>query len=179
MTVKVWAGYAPANQIVQINDEDYGKGFSYLGDSPVTLEEFNWLFNTITNEINTIGAAQVGGTIGFLTKATMDADLAHAENTLALVTNDLDNANNGNYIKTGASGTGSWQKAAGTLFVNDDLPVFSNTYNSDGTVATITEGSIIYALTYNADKSVDTVSNGSKTIKCQYSNGRFSGTILL
>lgn len=178
--MKVWAGYAPANQIAKINDDDYGAGFSYLGDNPITLEEFNWLFNVITKEINTIAAAQSGGTVGFLTKAAMDADLSHAENTIALVTNDPDNANNGNYIKLGASGEGSWQKAVGTLYVDDNLPVFSTTYNEDGTVATITEGAIVYALTYNANKSIDTISNGSKTIQCQYdANGRFTGTILL
>lgn len=47
-------------------------------------------------------------TIGFVTKADMDADLAHEEGTLAKVVRDGDINNNGTYIKTGASGEGSW-----------------------------------------------------------------------
>jgi lysophospholipase L1-like esterase len=42
----------------------------------------------------------------------MDADLAHAANTLAIVTNDPTAANNTTYIKLGASGAGSWQACA-------------------------------------------------------------------
>ena len=61
-------------------------------------------------------ARLLGATIGFATKADMDADLAHDAGTLALVTNDGTAANNGTYRKTGASGTGSWvQSAAGEL----------------------------------------------------------------
>src|SRR5690606_37815 len=53
-------------------------------------------------------------TIGFATKADMDADLAHDAGTLALVTNDdVDSAaNNGTYRKIGGIGTGSWAKSA-------------------------------------------------------------------
>ena len=53
-------------------------------------------------------AAASGPVFGFDTKANMDADLAHAAGSLALVTNDSTPANNGTYRKTGASGSGSW-----------------------------------------------------------------------
>jgi hypothetical protein len=63
--------------------------------------------------------AQTAGAIGFATKAGMDADLAHDDGTLALVTNDdVDAAaNNGTYRKTGASGAGSWIKSADRVSV--------------------------------------------------------------
>jgi len=56
--------------------------------------------------------AQLGGTIGYQTKAAMDADLAHAAGSLAIVTNDATSTNNTYWIKLGASGTGSWQISA-------------------------------------------------------------------
>jgi hypothetical protein len=57
-------------------------------------------------------SAQSTHDIAFTTKSLMDADLAHAENVTALVTNDSNPTNNGIYIKLGASGAGSWQKSA-------------------------------------------------------------------
>jgi len=57
-------------------------------------------------------SAQATADVAFTTKALMDADLAHAANILALVTNDSTSTNNGIYIKLGASGSGSWQKSS-------------------------------------------------------------------
>lgn len=41
-------------------------------------------------------------------RASLDADLAHAAETVALVYGDSDDANNDLYVKVGASGAGSW-----------------------------------------------------------------------
>lgn len=57
-------------------------------------------------------ARLLGATIGFATKADMDASLAHPDGTLALVTNDATASNNGTYRKTGASGSGAWVQSA-------------------------------------------------------------------
>ena len=57
-------------------------------------------------------ARLLGATIGFATKADMDASLAHPDGTLALVTNDANPESNGTYRKTGASGSGSWVQSA-------------------------------------------------------------------
>lgn len=46
------------------------------------------------------------------TKANLDSDLAHAANTVALVYADATDANNDLYIKSGASGSGSWTLTA-------------------------------------------------------------------
>jgi hypothetical protein len=57
-------------------------------------------------------AAQNIGSLAFTTVALMNADLAHAADTICLVTNDPTATNNGQYIKLDASGSGSWQKSA-------------------------------------------------------------------
>jgi hypothetical protein len=46
--------------------------------------------------------SQSSGRVAYQTKELLDADLEHAAETLAEVTND--NENNGTYIKVGASG---------------------------------------------------------------------------
>lgn len=53
-------------------------------------------------------AASYGNTVWFATKALLDADLAHAAGVPAIVYADTTAANNGIYIKAGASGAGSW-----------------------------------------------------------------------
>lgn len=58
--------------------------------------------------LDTVEAGQAAGMLGFATKAALDADLAHADGTLALVTNDATTANNATYRKSGASGSGTW-----------------------------------------------------------------------
>jgi hypothetical protein len=66
----------------------------------------------MVDRVAVLEAGQGAGMLGFETKALMDADLAHPEGTLALVTNDATAANNGTYRKTGASGSGSWVQSA-------------------------------------------------------------------
>jgi hypothetical protein len=61
--------------------------------------------------------AQSADMIGFATQSAMNADLAHGEGTLALVTNDSTAANNGTYRKVGASGAGSWVQSADRVTV--------------------------------------------------------------
>lgn len=52
------------------------------------------------------------GVIGKTTLALLTADLAYAAGAVGMVTNDPTTANNGYYIKSGASGSGSWAKSA-------------------------------------------------------------------
>ena len=56
-----------------------------------------------------INAFTSNGGVIYASKAALDADLAKAANTMAWV---IDGANSGVYRKVGASGTGSWVKAA-------------------------------------------------------------------
>lgn len=57
--------------------------------------------------------AQMAGAIGYANRAAMNADLAHPNGALALVTNDATAAYNTVYRKTGASGAGSWVVSSG------------------------------------------------------------------
>ena len=65
--------------------------------------------DAISNRVAVVESNQSSGTFGYLTLAALNADLAHPAGALARVTNDATPANNGDYIKLGAGGTGSWQ----------------------------------------------------------------------
>lgn len=52
-----------------------------------------------------------GATVVKTTKALLDADLAHAAGVVAIVWNDATAVNNGVYVKSGSSGSGSWGQA--------------------------------------------------------------------
>lgn len=67
----------------------------------------------VMTAINNLAASQAVGAVSYLTKATMDADIAKPDGTIGLVTNDATTANNDYYRKNGAPGAGSW-----TLTVN-------------------------------------------------------------
>lgn len=59
---------------------------------------------------NALANAGLGALVGVVkaTKSNLDADLAHAANTVALVYGDSTDANNDLYTKSGSSGSGSW-----------------------------------------------------------------------
>ncbi|MFZ1430733.1 MAG: hypothetical protein WAS21_28695 [Geminicoccaceae bacterium] len=69
-------------------------------------------FAELAERMGTVEAGQASTGIGYATKAELDADLAHADRSLAWVTNDSVAANNGMFRKSGASGTGSWVAAS-------------------------------------------------------------------
>lgn len=73
-----------------------------------------------------LAAQQAGGFIAYATKAELDADLAHAANTPGLVMLDTTPANNGYYIKVGASGAGSWSQAAFPYRVGIPVSEYAN-----------------------------------------------------
>lgn len=66
------------------------------------------------------------GGLVYQTKSAMDADLAHAANTMAWVIDDPTVANNGIYMKLGASGAGSWLRIS-------DLPISFIVATDEGT----------------------------------------------
>lgn len=87
-----------------------------------------------------LGSLGVNGaiTVKKATKALLEADLAHAADVLAVVYNDATSANNGIYIKSGASGTGSWPITALALpssFAADLATVLAKTNTLDAAVA--------------------------------------------
>lgn len=60
------------------------------------------------NEAIGAASAAANGLVGKATRADLYADLAHADGTIAYVTNDPTAAYNGVYRKSGANGSGSW-----------------------------------------------------------------------
>jgi len=74
--------------------------------------------NVVKSEVREIGPlletainnAALGALVDvvYSTRAGLNADLAHAANTVALVYGDATDANNDLYIKVGGTGTGSW-----------------------------------------------------------------------
>lgn len=72
--------------------------------------------------------------VKFATKALMDADLAHAADTLAIVYADATAANKGIYYKTGASGAGSWVNTGLTLSSADIAEILSRLDDAEATI---------------------------------------------
>lgn len=63
-----------------------------------------------------INAFLSNGGLIYASKASLDADLAHAANSMAWVLGDATVANNGIYRKVGGSGTGSWTRVSDLPF---------------------------------------------------------------
>lgn len=67
--------------------------------------------NSLEDTITALAASGIGKVDHIeSTRALLEADLAHDEDTIGLVYQDADIENNDWYIKVGASGTGSWTK---------------------------------------------------------------------
>lgn len=82
-------------------------GVSSSGPREVVKAEVREIGPVIEAAISTIGLGALVDVIKD-TKANLDADLAHAANTVALVYGDATDANNDIYVKVGGSGSGSW-----------------------------------------------------------------------
>ena len=72
--------------------------------------------------------AQLG--LGYATKAALDADLLHSANTLAMVYANSTAANNGIYVKSGVSGSGSWSRVGDLPSTMVELTVTGGTGNA-------------------------------------------------
>lgn len=81
----------------------------YEPDKAQIREWGTWIEGIIT-------AFTSNGGLVYSSKAAMEADLAHAEKTMAWVIGDPVAANNGVYGKVGASGTGSWTRRSDLPF---------------------------------------------------------------
>lgn len=97
-----------------------------------------------------------GATLGFATFAIINADLAHAANTLAVVYADTTPANNGTYVKVGGSGSGSWSRIGDVPGDIIELTVTGGTANAiTASAAEIptTAGSKLYLITPTANNT--------------------------
>lgn len=121
---------------------------------------------SLLSRLAAILSAQTLGALGYATKALLDADLAHADGQLALVTNDATTAFNGVYRKSGASGAGSWVassydrvtaldaatvKLAGSVSTGTQkAPTFETTVGGNGIVLLTPDGYDRYLIAINA-----------------------------
>lgn len=71
--------------------------------------------STLQAEITQLQASQYAGVVGFNTLAALNANLNYAANTIGNVLADPTPSNNGTYLKSGASGAGSWAPVSGAL----------------------------------------------------------------
>lgn len=123
----------------------------------------------VAAQIAAIQQAQSGGTLGYTTKALMDADLAHDAGALAKVTNDSTPANNGDYIKLGASGSGSWQKSA----IQTALPLIDARIYADFATAVAAQGTTPATLVISTVMPVTTAVAVQPTLKLLFTGGGY------
>ncbi|RFB95289.1 hypothetical protein B5K11_10115 [Rhizobium leguminosarum bv. trifolii] len=99
-----------ANQVYRDYVTD---GIPSSGNNKVRKAEIRSL---LTGYESIIAAFTSAGGLIYSSKAAIDADLAHAANSMAWVIGDATTANNGVYGKVGASGTGSWTRRSDLPF---------------------------------------------------------------
>ncbi|MGY3358468.1 hypothetical protein ACVWZK_005131 [Bradyrhizobium sp. GM0.4] len=96
------------------------------------------------------------GGLAYTNLAALNSDLAHPANTTAIVYNDAAPANNGLYVKSGASGTGSWSRMGDLLNGIVRLTVTGGTANAIVTTSPETPsapGAKLYLMTPGASCS--------------------------
>jgi lysophospholipase L1-like esterase len=67
---------------------------------------------TFKNQAEAVAVGASSAIVGKATRAELNAALAYAAGTIGYVTNDPTPANNGYYLKSGASGSGSWAQSS-------------------------------------------------------------------
>ena len=99
------------------------------GGDTATVQLGNVATPTIRNAVRQFLAS--GGVNAYTTKAQLNADRTPAANSLAIVTDDSTVANNGYYVKSGASGSGSWTKIDYDVVSEHDLDAAMQEHAAD------------------------------------------------
>jgi hypothetical protein len=86
-----------------VGDEDIGGGT--LRTAKQSVSSF---LGPLQLQVASIQDSQVAGAVAYDTRANLNANLNYVAHTPAIVYADSTPANNGSYVKVGASGTGSW-----------------------------------------------------------------------
>ncbi|MDB5620502.1 hypothetical protein [Tardiphaga sp.] len=108
---------------------------------------------------------QFSGFLAYTTLESLNEDLAHPQNTGAQVFSD--GANNGYYIKTGASGSGSW------VFLR---PLYDEAYYlAQFDLAAATPAMPIASILTRAADAIGTIRKTSDTSPVQYFTKRVTG----
>ena len=91
---------------------DGGYSQAYIDEIDVQVKANVITAQEALDKVNAVYIGQSAASIGYATKADLDADLTPADGVLAVVTNDTTATNNGTYRKSGATGTGSWVQSS-------------------------------------------------------------------
>lgn len=83
---------------------------AYTAPERIQVEIFD--LANFSAEIATLQGTVGNGTVGFLTLAALNADLNFGAGTIAQVFSDSTPSNNGTYLKSGISGSGSWSQVS-------------------------------------------------------------------
>lgn len=95
-------------------------GVPASGENEPAKSEIRAIGPVIESALSTIGIGALVDVV-YATKAGLDADLAHAANSVGLVYGDSTDANNDLYVKSGASGSGAWTNTGALHSIIDGL----------------------------------------------------------
>jgi len=143
----------------------------------LTWSEMDGNFSNLRNAVDSnaasegasiaaLQAAQASGSIGFTSYSTMTASLNYNAGTTAILAGDSTPANDGTYVKTGASGSGSWVKSAfvGPAWIN------ANLYSSLAS-AVSAQGSSVKHLVISAPMTLTADMTSPSTLSIEIING--------
>jgi len=107
-----WSQFAPRTLVSDLaNGIDESKGSGQIAHAGQNLRTY---LLGMSSRVETIQSAQSAGVVGKNTLPDLNADLAHAADTVAYVLLDPTPDNNTTYIKHGAAGSGSWERSSAT-----------------------------------------------------------------
>lgn len=124
-----------------------------------------------------LGSGAAG--LAYVNLAALNADLTHTANTTAIVYGDATAANNGLYVKSGSSGSGSWSRIGDLPNSIVRLTVTGGTANA--IIATAPEtptapGNKLYLMTPTAPNTAAVTINGVP-LKDAFGNDPFAGAL--
>lgn len=86
--------------------------YTIAAEAPLAPVTIGGTTATIAQRLSQLQAGQSSGSIAYSTLTELNANLVPGAGSTAQVTNDGTPANNGFYVKSGATGTGSWTKSS-------------------------------------------------------------------
>lgn len=158
-------------------------GVPASGPNPVVKDDvIAW--GTFLETMLNAGAGAAG--LAYATLSALSADLTHGANTSAIVYNDVSPGNNGFYVKSGASGAGSWSRVGDLPSVIVPLTVTGGTANAiaaTGPETPLQPGRKLFLLTPIANNTDATTLNynnqGALPVRSAFGTALIGGELLI